>query len=70
MGKHQPFVKERSLDQRQEESKTILTKYPDRIPLGIVLFGCCCAEKRPLKSSTLSGFVPGYEESLRAQSSS
>ncbi|KAL4309478.1 hypothetical protein GQ457_01G029520 [Hibiscus cannabinus] len=35
MGKHQPFVKERSLEQRQEESKTILTKYPDRIPVII-----------------------------------
>ncbi|KAE8734203.1 Autophagy-related protein 8D [Hibiscus syriacus] len=36
MGKHQPFLEERTLEQRQEESKTILTKYPDRVPsIGI-----------------------------------
>ncbi|XP_038991691.1 autophagy-related protein 8i-like [Hibiscus syriacus] len=35
MGKHQPFLEERTLEQRQEESKTILTKYPDRVPVMI-----------------------------------
>ncbi|KAK8704112.1 hypothetical protein V6N13_047745 [Hibiscus sabdariffa] len=35
MVKSQGFPKERSLEQRQEESKTILTKYPDRIPVII-----------------------------------
>ncbi|GMJ12328.1 AUTOPHAGY 8H, AUTOPHAGY 8I [Hibiscus trionum] len=38
MGKSQPFLKENSLEQRQEESRTILTKYPDRIPVIIERF--------------------------------
>ncbi|XP_012482277.1 autophagy-related protein 8i [Gossypium raimondii] len=35
MVKRQPFLKEQSLEQRLEESKTILAKYPDRIPVII-----------------------------------